>query len=132
MKRQVLEVKLKTLNYSESFKRRVVNEYEKGFLNKDQIKAKYGISGNSLVLEWCRKYGKLVYDKKSTKVGRPMKDPQKQKIKDLEKALEEAQLKVKLYEKIIAIAERDEGIAITKKYGAKQSEKPKKQTPGQE
>ncbi len=128
MERQVLEVKLKTLQnrYSESFKKQVVSDYERGFLNKDQIKGKYNLPGNSTVLEWCRKYGKLVYEKKSTPAGRPMKDPQKQRIKELERALKEAELKVKLYEKIIEIAERDEGIPITKKYGAMQSEKPQK------
>jgi len=44
-------------NYSEAFKRAIVAEYERGILNKDQIQAKYGIRGNSRVLEWCRKYG---------------------------------------------------------------------------
>lgn len=110
-------------DYSEAFKRKVVAEYEQGFSTKDYLQQKYRIGGNSRILEWCRKYGKLNYPKTGI-TGRPMKDPQKQKIKELEKALKEAELKVKLYEKIIEIAERDEGIPITKKYGAMQSEKP--------
>ncbi|MCT4286850.1 hypothetical protein HZP25_09010, partial [Elizabethkingia anophelis] len=40
--------------YSEAFKRAVVKDYERGILNKDQIQSKYGIGGNSRVLEWCR------------------------------------------------------------------------------
>lgn len=107
--------------YSESFKRMVVAEYEKGFLNKDQIQLKYGIGGNSRVLEWCRKYGKLAYSKNIGILGRPMKDPQKQRIKELECALREAELKVKAYEKLISVAEREEGISILKKGAAKQS-----------
>lgn len=106
--------------YSESFKKQVVQEYERGFLNKDQIQLKYGIAGNSVVLEWCRKYGKLYYAKKGV-LGRPMKDPQKQRIKTLEKELELAKLKLLAYEKLIAIAEQEEGISIIKKGDAKQS-----------
>lgn len=105
--------------YSEAFKRAVVSDYEKGILNKDQIQSKYGIGGNSRVLEWCRKYGKLHYPKFSS-IGRPMKDPQKQRIKELEKQLEDARLKVLAYEKLISITEKEEGISILKKDAAKQ------------
>lgn len=104
--------------YSEAFKCAVVRDYEKGILNKAQIKAKYGIGGKSRVLDWCRKYGKLVYPTGNT--GRPMKDPQKQRIKDLEKQLEEARLKVLAYEKLISLTEKEEGISILKKDAAKQ------------
>lgn len=107
-----------SVRYSEAFKRTVVREYERGILNKAQIKAKYGIGGKSRVLDWCRKYGKLVYSTGNN--GRPMKDPQKQRIKDLEKQLEEARLKVLAYEKLISIAEKEEGISILKKDVAKQ------------
>lgn len=105
--------------YSEAFKRSVVKEYERGILNKGQLQSKYGIGGNSRVLEWCRKYGKLHYPKISA-IGRPMKDPQKQRIKELEKQLEDARLKVLAYEKLISITEKEEGISILKKDAAKQ------------
>jgi hypothetical protein len=49
-----------------------------------------------------------------------MKDPQKQRIQDLEKELADAKLKLLAYEKLIAIAEQEEGISILKKDGAKQ------------
>ena len=106
--------------YSEQFKKSVVREYEKGFLNKDQLQQKYSIGGNSEILSWCRKYGKFVYPEKGIITGRPMKDPQKQRIKELEKALEEARLKVLAYETLISIAEEAEGIVILKKDEAKQ------------
>lgn len=106
--------------YSEAFKRVVVAEYERGLLNKDQIQVKYGIKGNSRVLTWCRKYGKLHYPKVGA-LGWPMKDPQKQRIKDLEKQLADAKLKLIAYEKLIEIAEQEEGISILKKDEAKQS-----------
>jgi len=120
MKKQDLKGKelSPSIRYSEAFKRTVVMEYERGILNKAQIKSKYGIGGKSRVLDWCRKYGKLVYPTGNN--GRPMKDPQKQRIKDLEKQLEEARLKVLAYEKLISIAEKEEGISILKKDVAKQ------------
>lgn len=108
--------------YSEAFKRAVVADYERGLLNKDQIQLKYGIGGNSRVLTWCRKYGKLHYPKAGA-LGRPMKDPQKQRIKDLEKQLADVKLKLIAYEKLITIAEKEEGISILKKDEAKQSER---------
>ena len=49
-----------------------------------------------------------------------MKDPQKQRIKQLEKELEVAKLKVVAYEKLISIAEKEEGIIILKKDAVKQ------------
>ena len=103
--------------YSDSFKRMVVAEYERGPLNKDRIQEKYGIGGNSRVLTWCRKFGKLHYPEQG-RIGRPMKDPQKQRIKELEKQLAEAKLKVLAYEKLIAITEQEEGISILKKGAA--------------
>ena len=106
--------------YSDAFKKMVVQEYEKGILNKDQLQRKYGIGGNSRVLTWCRKFGKLHYPEKGTITGRPMKDPQKQRIKELERQLAEEKLKVMAYEKLIEIAEREEGISIIKKGAAKQ------------
>ena len=122
MENKSIKIKINSLPkyYSESFKKSVVKEYEKGFLNKDQIQKKYSIAGNSLVLNWCRKYGKFVYPEKGKITGRPMKDPQKERIKQLEKQLEEARLKLLAYETLISIAEKEEGISILKKDEAKQ------------
>ncbi len=107
-------------HFSQSFKKKVVAEFERGFLNKDQLQVKYGIGGNTTVLKWCRKYGKLHYPEKGG-LGRPMKDPQKQRIKDLEKQLADAKLKIEAYQKLIEISEAEEKISILKKDAAKQS-----------
>lgn len=115
--------------YSQSFKKMVVSEYERGVLNKDQLQIKYGIGGNSVILNWCRKYGKLVYPEKGSTTGRPMKDPQKQRIKELEKQLADMKMKLGAYEKLIEITEREEGISILKKDGAKQSTNTDKNSP---
>ena len=106
--------------FSQAFKKKVVAEFERGFLNKDQLQVKHGIRGNSTVLKWCRKYGKLHYAQKG-ELGRPMKDPQKQRIKDLEKQLADAKLQIEAYQKLIEISEAEEKISILKKDVAKQS-----------
>ena len=82
---------------------------------------KYGIRGKSVVLEWCRKYGKFAYVTSAT-IGRPMKDPQKQRIKELEKQLKDAELKLKVYDKLIEITNRELDTDILKKIEARLSE----------
>jgi len=105
--------------FNEVFKKQVVREFEQGLLNKDQLQRKYGLGGNSTVLKWCRKYGKFAYPQ--TSIGRPMKDPQKQRIKDLEKKLKAAELKLKVYDKLIEITNRELDQDIVKKIEAKLS-----------
>ena len=73
-------------SYSANFKQLVVKEYESGSLNKDQLQRKYGIRGNDCIQTWLRKYGKLVYPKHKS-IGRPMKDQDQQRIKELEAEL---------------------------------------------
>jgi len=101
--------------YSEAFKRQVVAEYESGLSTKATLKRKYGIAGNSCIPRWCKRYGKLPYLHHTTK-GRPMSDPQKQRIKELEEQLKrkeqelQEQLKQKdaelaAYQRFIEIAE---------------------------
>jgi len=107
--------------FSEAFKRQVVREYEAGLLNKDQLKAKYGLGGHSTVLKWCRKYGKFAYNTPAQN-GRPMKDPQKERIKELEKKLKAAELKLKVYDKLIEVTNRELDIDIIKKIEARLSE----------
>jgi transposase len=131
MEKEYIKIKITVpvKHYSESFKRMVVCEYERGILNKDQLQIKYGIGGHSRILEWCRKYGKLHYPSKGINIGRPMKDPQKQRIKELEQQLKEEKLKVIAYQKLISIAEQEEGISILKKDVTKQLERLHNPTP---
>ena len=107
--------------YSESFKRQIVREYEQGLLNKRQLQSIYGIGGKSRLLEWCRKYGKLAYPEQSP-TGRPMKDPQKQRIKELEAKLKAAELKLTVYDKLIEVTNRELDADIVKKIEARLSE----------
>jgi transposase len=106
--------------FSEVFKKQVVREYEQGLMNKDQLQRKYGLGGNSTVLKWCRKYGKLAYPQQSA-TGRPMKDPQKLRIKELEAKLKAAELKIKVYDKLIEVTNRELDADIVKKIEAELS-----------
>jgi len=106
--------------YSEAFKRQVVREYEKGFLNKDQLARKYQIGGHSMVLFWCRRYGKFAYHS-PCKNGSPLKDPQKQRIRELEKKLKAAELKILVYQKLIEVTNRELDADVVKKIEAKLS-----------
>ncbi len=113
--------------FSEPFKRMVVREFEEGYLTKKELGRKHGIFGHATILKWCRKYGKLYYSQKSI-IGRPMKDIQKRRIKALEKELENEKLKVIAYEKLIEIAEQEDGISISKKDVARQLQHLRKST----
>ncbi len=96
----------------------MVQEFEKGRLNKMQLQAKYGLKGDNTVLKWCRKFGKFDY---SSKNGRPMKDPQLQRIKELEKKLKDAELKLRVYDKLIEVTNRELGVDTIKKIEAELS-----------
>ena len=98
-------------NYSEAFKRIVITEYESGLSSKATLKRKYGIAGNSCIPRWLKKYGKLEHPNYSSK-GRPMKDKDKQYVKEFE-----AQLRVneKVFEKKLKLKDAElkaEGIKM--------------------
>ena len=108
--------------YSEAFKRKVVMEVENGLLSKDGAKYRYGIVGNSRVLDWCRKYGRLQHPKTQTRTMKTNDDTQRdtrKRIAELEKALDRANLKVAVYETMLEVAKEKLGVDIKKKFGTK-------------
>ena len=120
-------------NYSEAFKRMIISEYESGLSTKSTLNRKYGIRGNSCIPRWLKIYGKLDHPTYLSK-GRPMKDKDKQYIKELEsklrinetrlkKELKEKEDELKAYKQFIDIAERELNIKIVKKSGTKRSKK---------
>ena len=60
-----------------------------------------------------KKYGKFTYEDKLT-IGRPMKDPQQQRIKELEAQLAKKEEELKVFKRFIEIAERELKIDIVK------------------
>lgn len=105
-------------DYTLGFKLAVVAEVERGDLTYKQVQKKYGIQGRSTVLVWLRKHGRLTWD------FNPSAMPQtpNQRIKELEARLAaaekracEAELKARLLDTIIDVAEGQMGIQIRKK-----------------
>ena len=115
--------------FSESFKLHVIEEIESGRLTQSEAKRKYGILGHSTILKWLRKYGTLRYSCAKGKTFMSKEAHEKlrleNEIKALKQELEDARLKNVVMETFVDIAEKELGIPIRKKYGAKQSEKSK-------
>lgn len=119
--------------YSEAFKRMVVAEFESGLSTKATLKRKYGIRGHSSLDRWLKKYGKYDYISYSS-TGRPLKDKDQQRLKELEaelrkkekeleKRLKQKDAELAAYKRFIEIAESELNIKIVKKSGAKRSKK---------
>ena len=104
--------------YTLGFKLQVVAEVEQGDLTDKQAQKKYGIQGRSTVLVWLRKHGRLTWDFNPN----AMSQTPNQRIKELEallaatqKQLKEAELKARLLDTILDVAEGQMGIQIRKK-----------------
>lgn len=108
--------------YSEVFKKQVVKEFEQGLFTKAELRRRYQIRSHSCIDSWLKKYGKFTYQDKLT-IGRPMKDPQSQRIKELEAQLAKKEQELLVFKKFIEIAERELKVEIVKKSGSKQSKK---------
>ena len=100
-------------DYSLAFKLQVVDEVEKGELNQDQAQRKNGIQGNTTILVWLRKHGRLDWSSKSTmsKKATPNK-----KIKQLEKRLQRLEAEKEILNRAIDIADSTLHTDIRKKY----------------
>ena len=109
--------------YSDDFKWRVVREVAKGTLTKEEARKHYGIAGKSTLLEWMR-------EASGQDSNGEIPDKKQQELLRLHQELEQKnlqmnyfQLKSEALEEMIAIAEKNYGIAIRKKRGAKRSKK---------
>jgi len=107
-------------DYNIGFKLAVVNQVEKGEMTYKQAQKLYGIQGRSTVLVWLRKHGTLDWSKPGLLMK--SKETPAQKIKRLEKQLEDERLKNKILNKMIDISDQQYGTSIRKKYLPKQSE----------
>ena len=127
--------------YSESFKRKVIKEILTGKYSKKEVMILYRLPYMSIT-RWLNKLGQNVILeegietitlKKSNIVAKKNKITEseqiqelRKQIKQLEKEKADAELKAKLYDKMIDIAEEQFKIPIRKKYVTRQSTKPKK------
>ena len=119
--------------YSLGFKQKVVSEIEKGELTLGDAQKIYDIRGSDTIQNWIRKLGKNHLLNKVVRIE--MKD-EKEKIKDLEKQVQElesalAQSHVKniALESLIECAEEYYQADFKKNFGGKELEKGEKKEP---
>jgi transposase len=102
-------------DYTMGFKLSVVEQVEKGQLTYKQAQKRYGIQGRSTVLVWLRKHGTLDW---SSSGGRVMshKETPEQRLKRLEKELQDAKDLNYLQHEMLKEIDRITGSSLEKKY----------------
>ena len=101
-------------DYTLAFKLAVVDQVEKGEMTYKQAQSHYGIQGRSTVLVWLRKHGTLNW---STTSERNMKkETPEQKIKRLERELQEKDDYAYLLEETIKKVDQIKGTSFRKKF----------------
>lgn len=104
-------------DYTLGFKLAVVEQVEKGDFTYKQAQVHYGIQGRSTVLVWLRKHGKLDWPKPIYIPDMPKsKETPAQKIKRLERELEDLRLKNLIKDEMINIMDEEYGAGLRKKY----------------
>ncbi|ETN95096.1 transposase [Zhouia amylolytica AD3] len=84
-----------------------------------QAQKHYGIQGRSTVLVWLRKHGTLDWSKPN--LFMKSKETPAQKIKRLERELDDEKLKNKILNTMIDISDSQYGTSIRKKFSSQQS-----------
>ena len=107
------------LDYSLAFKLQVIAEVEQGDITWHDAQGKYGIQGNSTVLIWLRKHGRLDWRGTSPMKG---KETPYRRIRELEKKLKRLEAEKEILNRAIDIADEQLGTDIRKKYLALLSE----------
>lgn len=110
-------------DYTMTFKLAVVEQVEKGELTYKEAQDRYGIQGQSTVLTWLRKHGRLDWHKlggSDVKRDDLMNEKKQsltpeQRIKELETQLKEANLKAQLFESMLDIIKTEYGVSVPKK-----------------
>jgi transposase len=109
---------------SESFMRMVVKEVLDGHLSKAEASRKYGLKWSSQILYWIRKF-----EAEDSRFPKPMdydkldKKELIKRLKELERKLEDEQIRSFGYSKMIDIAEEQLKVPIRKKPDTKRSKK---------
>lgn len=120
----------KRQTYDELFKLEVLRDYYSSGMSKSFISKKWGLSNHTLLLKWIKRYpldSDLVSLPVDTIIGYQQLHGEKsreeileQEVTNLKKALEMEKLRSRGFEKLIELTEKEEGISILKKDGAKQ------------
>ena len=108
-------------DYNLGFKLAVVNQVAKGDMTYKQAQLAYAIQGRSTVLVWLRRHGSLDWRVPINRQMPKSKETPAQKIKRLERELEDERLRTKILNTMIDISDEQYGTSIRKKYLPKQS-----------
>lgn len=103
-------------DYTMGFKLAVVEQVEKGQMTYKQAQRHYGIQGRSTVLKWLRKHGSLDWSPLRQQVMKTIKETPEQKIKRLEKELEDERTRNLIMSEMIDTVDRQYGASLRKKY----------------
>ncbi|HEX2936723.1 MAG TPA: hypothetical protein VHO72_15315 [Bacteroidales bacterium] len=110
--------------YETSFRRWIVQEIESGRMSWQEARSKFDLPHrfDQVYKEWQKKYSEKILISLPLMSAKDRTDNKKleERIKQLEKELELAQMKVTAYNTMIDIAEKDYKLEIRKKYGPKQ------------
>lgn len=108
--------------YETSFKHKVCQEYQNGGVTKVELQDKYGIRSKAAVVNWLRDLGYIADNRIKPHSAITLSANEKSdsaQLKALKKELEDAQLKLEAYQRMIAIAEKKFKIEIEKKSDSK-------------
>lgn len=101
--------------YSVELKRRVVKEFETGKMSQGDLTRLYGLRRGA-IWDWLQEYGTINNRKRIVEV---VMSDQKEKIEELQKALADAHLKLRIYDAIIEEANNEYSTDIKKNFGTK-------------
>jgi transposase len=110
--------------FSEEFKRKLVDDFEKGIMSVPQMERFYGVSCVS-IYKWIYKYSS--YNEKNVIIVE-MKDSQtnrvkelEEKVKELERAVGQKQIMIDFLEKMMDLAKETYSIDIKKNFNTPRS-----------
>ncbi|OGW97103.1 MAG: hypothetical protein A2Y04_03660 [Omnitrophica WOR_2 bacterium GWC2_45_7] len=112
------------VQYSDAFKRKVLQEIEDGRLTQAEARRKYGIKYYMTLRRWIKQCGKNHLLSRTVRIEMPNEVQPKETIKELkiekqqlESALAQTQLKLIAMESLVEVAEEHFKIDIKKKFG---------------
>lgn len=118
--------------FTDEFKLRVLSDYYESGMSKNFIAHKWGLSSNSVISKW-QKFWPIdskelslpseiisTYRMGGKDRGKTDEEILQSRIAELERSLQMERMRCRSLEKVIEIAEREEGISILKKDGVRQ------------
>jgi transposase len=132
-KRKQSKIETACQYFPREFKVKIIEEYLQTGQSKGAIEKRYGIKGHASILKWMRSLGYInllgevaTLSKKTddimskAKKGENLESSKlEERIKELEKQLEDERLRSESYRRMIEIAEKQHNIPIRKNFNTK-------------